>query len=365
MRQTLVRQEVVTILGNLGCRSESAVPQLIELLKDGIPDGIREAAATALGKIGKEAKGAIDQLINVLSHSRANVAVQAVRALGGIGCADQRVRSALVNLWLSPTPAKNIQVQVAIALCKLKIDAQGLLRVLTTILVANADASLRKAAAEALSWCSKNEQDVVPALLTAALNDKDEKVRQMAEAALAHLSLSHDKAIFLCAKQLKDSSYAEAALRNSGQRAVPVLIKALGMAEPTIQMKAARTLGCLGELAAEAVPALGKASHDKDVDVQLAAAKALWNITKNAELVVPVLVDLLAEKRAVGSDAGEARRRYLQTVIEALWRIGPPAKAAVPALRHLAKDKNRHVSESALSALKEIARPLGDKVGLR
>jgi HEAT repeat protein len=169
-------------------------------------------------------------------------------------------------------------------------------------------------------------------LLTAALNDKDEKVREVAEAGLAQLHLSHEKAIHLCLKQLKDSCYAETALRNSGQLAVSALIKALGTKDSGTREKAARTLGCLGESAAEAIPALTLALHDKDLDVRLAAAKGLWNITKNAEVVVPVLVGLLEENGAVASDAGELRRRYLQTVIEALWRMGPAAKGAIPAL---------------------------------
>src|SRR5262245_41793397 len=46
------RQEVATLLGNIGPRSAPAVPQLIELLKGGNGEGVREAAATALGRIG-------------------------------------------------------------------------------------------------------------------------------------------------------------------------------------------------------------------------------------------------------------------------------------------------------------------------
>jgi HEAT repeat protein len=360
MKQTLLRRELVTILGNMGPRSETAIPQLIELLKEGNPDGLREAAATALGKMGRAARVAVDPLIDLLSHCQATLASQAVRALGDIGCADQRVRSTLVNLWLSPTLSQTCQVQVAIALCKLKNDAGDLLRVLTSTLMANQDPSLRQLAAEGLSWCSKDEVDVVPALLTSARNDKDERVRQVAEAGLARLRLSHKKAMHLCSKQLKDSCYAEKALRNSGPLAVPTLVKALGSEEPAIRMKAARILGCLGELAAEAVPALTTALHDKELDVRLAAAKGLWNVTKNAEVVVPVLVDLLGEKGAGGSDAAESRRRNLQTVIEALGRIGPPAQGAIPALIDMTKDNNRHICESARTALKGIA-PAGAK----
>jgi HEAT repeat protein len=364
-QQTTARQELVTILGNMGSRAEPAIPQLIELLKEDNPDGIREAAAAALGKLGRKARAAVDRMLHVLSGCRATLAVQVVRALGDIGCADQRVRSALVNLWLSPNQSQTFKVQTAIALCKLKIDAGDLLSVLTKILAAHQDSFLRKSAAEALACCGRNEVDVVPALLTAALNDKDEKVRQTAEAGLAQLRLSHEKAMQLCAKQLKDAAYAETALRQGGPLAVPALIEALGAAEPQIREKAARTLGAIGELAAKAVPALATALHDKERDVRLAAAKGLWRVTKTAEVVVPVLMDLLGENGAGVSDGGESRRRFLQTVIEALGRIGPPAKGAVAALGDLTQDKNRHVSESACSALKVIAPTLAKKVGAR
>jgi HEAT repeat protein len=197
--------------------------------------------------------------------------------------------------------------------------------------------------------------DVVPALLKAALSDKDENVRQTADAGLARLGVSHEQARNLCARQFEDSAYAEAALRQGGRLAVPALLEALGAAGPTTRENAARTLGRLGEAAGEAVPALMAALHDKDRAVRLAVAKGLWNVTKKAEVVIPVLVGLLKVNGAAASDAGEARRRHLQTVIEALGRIGPPASAAVPALLGMAKDNNRHVSESALRALKGIA----------
>ncbi len=355
VNQPLVCQQVVTILGNMGPSSATAIQQLTKLLLVGNPQNIREAAATALGKIGKEARVAVDNLLDLLSNGRATLAVQAVRALADIGCADQSVRTALVAFWLSPTHSKNVQVRVACALCKLKIEATGLLSFLTSTLVTDQDASLRTAAAEGLAWCSKDQVDVVPALLTAVLNDKNEVVRQQAEAGLAHFRLSHEIALQLCSTQLQHSSYAEAALRIGGQLAVSGLIGALKTGEPAIREKAIRTLSSLGEVAAEAVPELTRALHDKDVAIRLAAAKALWNVTKKAEAAVPVLVNLLAEKWPTAQDAGESRRRFLQTVIEGLRRIGPPAKAAITALTEKTKDKNRLVSESAFSALREIA----------
>ncbi len=354
MTRPYIHKEVATILGNMGPRSKSAVPQLIQLLQEGIPDSVRETMATALGKLGGEARDAVDQLI-VLSSGQTALAVQAVRALGAIGCADHRVRSALVNLWLTSIQSQNSQVYLAIALCKLRIDAKGLLGFLTNNLIASRDEFFRKSAAEALGWCDKNETDVVPALLAATLGDNNEEVRQMAQAALDHLHLSREKAIRLCASQLEASALAEMALRKSGPLAVPVLLEALSEEASATRAKAACILGFLGDLAADAIPALTTALQDSDSDIRLAAAKALWNITKKAEVVVPVLVHLLHKTQTADFDDSESRRRFLQTVIEALSRIGPPAKIAVPALIDSTKDNNRLVSESARAALRRIA----------
>jgi HEAT repeat protein len=360
----LFRQEVVTILGNIGTRAQQALPQLVDLLADGVPDGVREATATALGKIGKEARVGVDRLIQILnSNCRIALADRVARALGDIGCADQRVRTALTNLWLFPVHSQSNQVQIAIALCKLRIDARGLLKFLTATLVGSRDTTLRKSAAEALAWCNKNDLDVVPAL-TAALYDEDEEVRKLAEAGMAHLRLTKVKAIHLCAQQLKESAQAETALRRSGQLAVPALVEALQSKEPLAREKAARTLGSIGELAAESSKALMAVLHDKHLEVRLAAAKALWNISKNADAVVPVLSDLLGSKGPPSADTPDARRNFFQSVIEALCRIGPPAKAAVPPLTRKTKDENRLIRESAQRALREIGPAMTKNAGV-
>src|SRR6516165_2571878 len=334
MKQSFMRQEVVTILGNIGPRSEPTIPILIELLDEGNSDGIRQAAVVALGKIGGEGRPA-----------------------------DQKVRAALINLWQSPGNTREGRVRIGKILCKLRIDVNGLLRFLASILVADQDASERIVAAEALAWCNKNEPEVAPALLCAALNDRREEVRQQAQASLDQLDLSHEKAIRLCAKQLKDCPYAETALRKSGEIAVPALITTLRTQDKGTREKAIRILSSLGELAVAAVPELTNALSDREFELRLAAAKGLWNITKKAEMVVPVLIALLKKDLTTPQVAEETRRRFLQTVMEALQRIGPSAQAAVSALTEKVKDRNRLVSESAVRALKVIAPAL--KVAFR
>jgi HEAT repeat protein len=354
VKQPAIQKEAAIVLGNMGVRSKGALPQLTECLSDGVPDPVREAAVVALGKIGKLAAGAVDPLLQIIAKARPGLSAQAIRALGNIGCADERVRSVLIELWLSPMPLQSGKAQVAIALCKLHIHAENLLGALTKTLMAHQDASFRKAAAEALAWCGKNDTDVVPALLRASLSDTNEEVRLMAQAGLDQMHLSQQKAVQLCARQLGASAYAEAALRKSGPLAVPALIEALESKEASIRVMAARTLGTLGEEAVAAAPALTAALNDKDLEVRLEAVKGLWYITKTADVVVPALVNLLEDKKAAALDAGEARRRFLQTVMEALRRIEPPAKAAVKALNVMAKDHNRHIRESALITLQKI-----------
>src|SRR5262245_31870718 len=48
MTQPITQKDVATILGNMGPRGKSALPQLIELLHEGVPDPVREAAVTAV-----------------------------------------------------------------------------------------------------------------------------------------------------------------------------------------------------------------------------------------------------------------------------------------------------------------------------
>src|SRR5262249_26329010 len=160
--------EIVLLLGKIGPRSKPAIESLTELLDEKASDGMREAVISTLGKIGHGAGSTIDRLIDLLPSSRPAVAVQTVRSIGMIGHVDDRVRSTLVDVWRSSTHAQTIQIEVAIALCKLGVRVRGLVASLTNAVVADQDADIRKSAAMALAWCSSNETDVVPGLLRTA-----------------------------------------------------------------------------------------------------------------------------------------------------------------------------------------------------
>jgi hypothetical protein len=63
---------------------------------------------------------------------------------------------------------------------------------------------------------------------------------------------------------------------------------------------------------------------------------------------------LLDKSWTTDADSSEARRMFLQTVMEVLRRIGPPAKSAKLALLRKTTDKCRHISESARHSLRSI-----------
>ena len=346
-KQPFVLQQIVSLLGRMGSHSKPAVPDLIELLAGGTQEGLREASAKALANLGPLAASAVDRLVMVLADCRTSLAIHTVRALCNIGCADQRVRSAFIKFWLAHTYSHNqtSQAQVALTVCKLGIAVAGVELWLTKALVTTKDSAIRQVAAEALGYCDTEEIDVVPALVIATLHADDEKVVAVSNASLVKLGLSQ-------ADAAPDNTSNPN--RAAGDMAVPALIEALKAEEPLVREKAARVLGHFGEKAAPAVPALTAALKDKNLDVRLSAAKGLWHTTKNADTVVGVLVELLKEDRTTAKDTSEARRRFIQTVIEALWRIGPAAHAATSVLIEKSKNPNRMISESAERALKAI-----------
>ena len=126
----------------------------------------------------------------------------------------------------------------------------------------------------------------------------------------------------------------------------------------------AEALGLIGPDAKDAVPALVEALKDENINVRRYAAGALGQIGSNAKEAVSALVQAL-------KDNNDGVRRYEETwlhpkkedgpsrlrrsIVEALDRIGPEAKEAVPLIvRSLKDDYDPNVRVAAAEALGEI-----------
>ncbi|MFG2361839.1 HEAT repeat domain-containing protein [Streptomyces mirabilis] len=103
----------------------------------------------------------------------------------------------------------------------------------------------------------------------------------------------------------------------------------------------ADALGRCGPDAREAIPALRELL---DGECAVAAAGALWSVEGDAEAVLPTLLGGLVEGQLLARDAAEA-----------LGRLGPVARPALPALRGMADSGKVWLRASAASALWDIA----------
>ncbi len=151
-----------------------------------------------------------------------------------------------------------------------------------------------------------------------------------------------------------------------GAAAVPPLTEALGDKKITNdRLWAAYGLRRIGPAAKAAVPQLELALKDDYGLVRVEAAKALWAISEHKS-AIPALIGLLKAKE-VETRVGAA---------EALERIGPKAKAAVPALLEALTDsgvaeyrgpasvERKSVNGAACKALRKIDPEAAKKAGI-
>jgi HEAT repeat protein len=130
--------------------------------------------------------------------------------------------------------------------------------------------------------------------------------------------------------------------------AVPVLLDALRCDDTETRIQAARALGEIGPAARDALPALREAEHEQ-------IERNSSQVRRNAESAIkkieggPGAVEVLLGQLQSPNIADE---RVLAA--QALARIGPDARAAVPALKRALESKDPEVREEAAKALSRI-----------
>lgn len=234
-------------------------------------------------------------------------------------------------------------------------------------------------AEHAIEGLKKLGRLAVPGLME-ALKSNDRQVRAWAAKALGALGTQSQEAVALLVNALNDDYlllrvWSAEALCKIGERtevALPVLLETLNASHPFDRSHAIKALGEIGPHAKPALPGLIKALSDANSD---AAADALHKL---GPVAAPALNEALKRwdadvrlgfRQKIGLvNAARALRRIdlltealrdensavRQTAAGAIGRIGPEAKAAIPALIEALQDKDRSVQQNAMFALERM-----------
>jgi len=226
-------------------------------------------------------------------------------------------------------------------------------------------------AGTALADCGTNATRMV----IDKLNDGNPAVREVAWRAVsmsfARDSMSTNEMISLCLPALKDEVAMvrlEAArclgrLGTAASNAVPALLPLLSSSEAGrrasqrvfVRANTARALGEIGPAASNAIPALTNLMATADSYGRVSAAIALWRITSNESVALPVIVNELPS----------FDKNMKQMPIDALKAMGPRAKAAFPALvSELSRTEDARLRGAITDAMKAIDPEAAAKAGI-
>jgi HEAT repeat protein len=370
-------------------KPELVVTDLVALLKNSEP-GVRASVIEALGNIGGEAKSAIPQISQALKDEAANVRIAASQALALIGVEDLALDLAaappLLEVLNSSDPAvpdwmhddaewylvrlgpkekvavpaftrmlkdkrASIRSWALEALARLGSEAAGAMPAIRQALHDDS-VNVRLSAAEAAWEASEEAQASIP-VLTAALVDSDEMVRARAADLLGHIgSAAKPAGPALADAYQKDTSMlvrlsAAEALWKISHDARPVVTAAIAALKADEEVRL-RALNALKQIGADAKPALANvrdALKDSKTAVRLAAAETLLSVRRDNAGLAPVLATALTDD---DDDIMRVRAANM------LARLGPQAKAVVPAVRQALRDRSPAVRVSAAIALWRI-----------
>lgn len=405
-----VRQSAASALGQIGPPAAEAVPELVRLLED--PNAaVRSEAAHALGRIGTAAREAIPALIGRLSDPDGMVRTQAANALGRFGPAAKEAATALAETLAEDHPdcccaaacaLERLQAGAAPAAPALvkslgNEDSQTRAHVMCALVnlgeqvvpllvEALKEQQTRGWAVLVLSEMGSAAESATPSLLD-MLSTEDPDTRREVLLSLGNIGSPSDAVVSAMARHLGDAdrSVRQAAaygLGNAGSAAVPATARlAAGMRsdDALLGILCARALARIApndeRTQMAAVSYIRDHLTHGDVPVRLAAIRALADLRESSASVAAALLPALKqdEHSAVKASAAETLVEFGEAAVPALadavrdeptrlgalvilGRIGPAAKAAIPAIEAALTDANPPVRRAAGVALKNIAR---------
>jgi HEAT repeat protein len=289
----------------------AAVPALLRALWSEEPHP-RRIALSLLGYMGEKARPAIPSMRKMLADKDATVRFFAVRALGGV-----HARSAIPDLLpLLEGEDARLRQQTLGVLMQLNCEAETLVPLLIRWLRGE-DEERRLLAAQTLEDLGGEAVPAIAALM-AALRDENGDVKSAAARALGRMG-------------------------PSAKEAVPALTATLEEDHRWINMRpdVAEALWRIArhEKAAPALKAWLKNNYGHPPQ-RIQAACRLWAMDQSAEAIAVLAVELRS---------GEMKERRL--ALQALTRIGPGAKAALPMVVASLQDKDLDLRFAAVQFL--------------
>jgi HEAT repeat protein len=359
-------------LGLLGEKAAAAVPTLVTALKD--PSAaVRSHAAQALGAIGAPAKPAVPELATLIADPDKVVRREAVEAIGRIH------PGADVSVPLLTKLIENADPQTRhAAITTLAEQGQAAVPLLIKALAQKQAAYW---ACLVLARIGPDAKEAVPAL-TALIDDQRPEVRREAILALAEIGDAAAPAIPRILKALDDPHAKTAAVFALGQfrkatgNAEAKIRQNVDSSDQVLDAVSLWALARLHpddkKLIAQTTQRLCETLKSENPRARQAAARALGSLKPGVEIVLPAMVkafqgaseetihDALDTLASFGSAAvpeliGALRfERARPYVVVLLGQQGAAAKPAVGALIKLLDDDNTDVRREAVLALGRI-----------
>src|SRR5262245_6987069 len=273
-----VRRRGAECLGDLGPRGKSAVPDLVKAVKDPDPT-VSWAAIDALGQIGPDAEPAVPTLVEALKDGSTRGA--AVNALGQIGGKARDAVPALEQVL----QGEDVSVRWATASALVRIGGPGLKTGVRYLLeTATRDRERNWTDAHNILM-APTSREALPVMLDAV---RDPVVRELASYICVEMSVYLTKDPLADVKPLLEDKDAgvrcvsawvlHTARAVDIKDVIAVQRATLKAADPWARQQAARFLGKLGQSAKDAADDLAALSDDKDEGARKAAAEALKSI---------------------------------------------------------------------------------------
>lgn len=348
-------------LGNLGTNAVAAVPTLEKMLNTLIGEQ-RLVTAQVLWSITRQAPLVLPALVEALDIKTTNSAdswlsLSAARTLADIGLEAGAAVPALRRML----QAEDLKVRVAAAeaLVRISPDTPGLAEVLGGAL--QLDPSMNHLIV-LKALCQLGPKGV--SVLMKAANDSSPVMRRLAIESLGSIGAPAKESIPVLAARLEDqdelvrraAAQALGKMASEAKAAVPQLQASLKDTSGMVRSTAAATLIRVNPPANDAVVLLVEAISDRrDMNAYITACNAAKEISPAA---VPAVLEFLKVAPPTGSLWGDRDGAYRMRAgaIDLLGRMGPNAKAAVPALIGALENQRMPHHREAAEALGLIGR---------